>query len=388
MLEYILSPITNEAFVKEYWDRKPFYIQRRNPHYYDAILTLAQIDNYLSRNDIRFPSIRIAKNGKNIPTSLVSKFLSIGQYSTDELIDSDKLFTQLNEGATIFLQLMHTGINSLSDFVSQLEKQLKFKVETHLFLTPKNSQGLLAHYDTTSAFIMQIFGTKTWSVYEPTIELPLLNDTFDNTKHRQTHKIFEITLQPGDVIFIPKGFVHEAMTNNDTSLHITTVLCSTTWLDVFTILVDNLKSKRRFREASIVSMNPIDELASLKKTAREISEEHYSQTMLQQSFTTQIIDNKNRIFDYLNLSIIDQSTKLMIRPFISFNILLDEKTATVQFYNKRISFPAFTSDALNYIATNHEFIVKDISSLLDDKSKIVLTRKLIKEGFLKFATYE
>ncbi len=250
MLEYLLSPISVKSFVEDFWDTKPFFIQREAGNYYDKILDFDQVNSYLSGNDIRFPSIRIAKDGRDIPLNEYSNILSIGKYASEGLIDPDRLFDKLNSGASIFLQLMRSSIKTLSTFACELEKDLKFRVETHLFLTPNNSKGLTAHYDTTSSFIMQIYGEKKWIVYEPILNLPCVDQTFNRAEYNGSSKMFEVTLRAGDLMFLPRGFFHEAEAGDQVSLHVTTVLNSPTWIDYLSLAVGELKKTREFREST------------------------------------------------------------------------------------------------------------------------------------------
>ncbi len=390
MIEYILEPITLNTFVNDYWDKTPFYIQREKPDYYNNILTIEQVNEYLDRNDIRFPAIRMAKNGVGIPLSEYSSIISIGKYASEGLIDTDKFFNKFNNGATVFLQMMRSSVKSLSTFVSQLEKELRFRVETHLFLTPNHSQGLSAHYDTTSSFIMQVFGNKTWTVYKPILELPAIDQTFNMDTYSGSEKIFEVTLQPGDLIFIPRGFIHEAKTSNEMSLHITTVLCPPTWLDIFNLVVEGLKDDHEFRRSSINHLfkeSSVDNFTYLKKKVKALTNyRNIFQSLHDDTQARQVKDNTNRLFDYLNISKINNSSKLAKRKDINFAIIEHGKSVELKFYDKKIEFPNFVLEILNYITENDEFLIKDISNKLDDKGKLVLTRKLIKEGFLKIIT--
>jgi len=387
MLEYLLNPIPISSFVADYWDKAPFYILRKKRHYYDDILTIEQVNEYLSKNDIRFPSVNIAKKDYDIPLTDYSNVLSIGKYASEGLIDIDKLFDKFNNGASVFLQRMRSSIDSLASFVSQLEKELKFRIETHLFLTPENSQALSEHYDTTSSFIMQIYGTKTWIVSKPILELPAIDQIFNNTTYEGSDKIFEVTLHPGDLLFLPRGFIHQAKTSSDMSLHITTIFYPITWLDIFDKLIENLKDNREFRKSSIktsLSESSKSDFLFLKKQLKEGSNyKNIFVTLKETSQTRQVKDNSDRVNDYLHLSQINQQSILSRRKNINYEIIRTDKSVSLNFYGKKIEFPLFVFDELKYIAEQAEFSIANISNRIDDNGKLVLSRKLIKEGFLK-----
>ena len=381
MLKYLLGPTSVETFVNDYWDKYPLVVQRNSNDYYKDILTIEQVNEYLSKNDIRFPSINIAKEGSIVPLSEYSEIISIGKYASEGLIDTDKLFDKFNNGTSIFLQKMRSSIDTLASFVAQLERELKFRIETHIFLTPDNSQALSEHYDTTSSFIMQVYGSKTWIVSKPILELPTIEQLFNNNTYRGSEKLFEVTLQQGDLLFLPRGVIHQAKTSSEMSMHITSVLYPITWLDIFTTMVDELKNNREFRKSSV---NSDIKFSLLKEKVKKITNyKSIFQSLTEVTTERQVKDNSDRVFDYLNISKINISSKLARRKNINFEIIETDKTASLKFYDKKIDFPNFVFEILNYIKEYEEFSINDISSKLDDKGKLVLSRKLIKEGFLK-----
>ena len=97
-------------------------------------------------------------------------------------------------------------------------------VGANVYITPHDSQGLPAHHDDIEAFVVQLEGTKRWLLYAPTsINLP---DSYELASvpllGPPTH---DITLTPGDILYFPRGVVHQARTPlstaTDYSTHIT-----------------------------------------------------------------------------------------------------------------------------------------------------------------------
>ncbi|KAH6828619.1 hypothetical protein C2S53_006617 [Perilla frutescens var. hirtella] len=106
----------------------------------------------------------------------------------------------------------------------------------NLYLTPSDSQGLARHTDDHCVFVCQLAGVKRWKVFpRPDSQLPrlyepchYLHDLEDESN--EVHGYQQIVLKEGDVLYIPRGCPHEAITDvdndeNDTttkfSLHMT-----------------------------------------------------------------------------------------------------------------------------------------------------------------------
>ena len=92
-------------------------------------------------------------------------------------------------------------------------------------MTPAGSQGFAPHYDDIEAFLIQLEGTKHWKIYRPLEDEQFLS-RFSSKNFTQEEvdgfECFEVVLKPGDMLYIPKGVIHQAVTSTDEhSLHIT-----------------------------------------------------------------------------------------------------------------------------------------------------------------------
>ena len=110
-----------------------------------------------------------------------------------------------------------------------LQAALHHPVGANLYLTPARAQGFLPHADTHDVFVLQLHGTKEWHVSSPRVELPLAR--------RQSERLTlsdpkTYRLAPGDVLYLPRGFPHEALTGDSSSLHLTVGVYAFRWHDL------------------------------------------------------------------------------------------------------------------------------------------------------------
>ncbi len=97
--------------------------------------------------------------------------------------------------------------------------------------------------DDIDAFILQLEGKKHWRVYKPLNDdevLPL-KSSGDLDKHVMDgiKPFIDVVLEAGDLLYMPRGYIHQGSTHDDThSLHLT-VSCyqQHTWGDLFKILL-------------------------------------------------------------------------------------------------------------------------------------------------------
>ncbi|XP_026663693.2 uncharacterized protein LOC103715626 [Phoenix dactylifera] len=108
-------------------------------------------------------------------------------------------------------------------------------VGANLYMTPPGSQGLAKHYDDHCVFVCQLFGCKQWTISpRPTSILPRLYDPIGSLHGSESsmNGSMQILLKEGDILYVPRGYPHEAhtiideyeyrsKTSNDFSLHLT-----------------------------------------------------------------------------------------------------------------------------------------------------------------------
>ncbi len=388
IFEFLIAPISNNDFITKYWDKEFLYIPRDDFYYYSEILTISQMNDFLSHNNIRYPTIRLAKDGKEVPLDKYSNILSFGSYAAEGLINIDKLFSCYYDGATIVHQLMKYSINSLSKFTNALEKHFCFNVETTVYLTPENSQGFTAHYDTHSVFVLQICGSKIWRLYDNVKDLPTLDQNFVKAEYIDTEANQTIKLLPGDLLYVPRGLAHDAITTDGVSLHITVGVFPHLWLDYFKEGLQNLKEQVDFRKAPLNYLvgNEKEQEDTFNKLLdtfiSQLSESSILQVLSDKVIGRQMKDNSNRLLNFSKREAISLSSKLKKRTQIVFKITCDEHKVYLTFYNKTLSFSIEHRKAIEFITTVKSFQLKDITGLPTDRDKIVFSKKLIEEGFL------
>ena len=119
-------------------------------------------------------------------------------------------------------------------------------VYANAYLTPPNSYAVPAHADDRDVLVMQILGSKRWKIYKHVpVEYPFDEEqvgkngnVIDTSVLNDGGLCFrdkEVILYPGDVLYLPRGFVHEASTMYSAaglcgpSFHITVAIATHDW---------------------------------------------------------------------------------------------------------------------------------------------------------------
>lgn len=390
VFEKMIAPICTSDFIAKYWDADFLYISRNDPQYYSNILTINDINDFLSRNDIRYPAIRMTKDGSPIPIEKYTDTLSFGSYVSEGLVNIDKLLNCYYEGATIVHQLMKNSIERLSIFSNEIENEFGFNVGTTVYLTPNKSQGFTAHYDTHSVFVLQIYGTKTWRLYDTVKDLPTLDQHYVKAEYKPTDPKQVIKLFPGDLLYVPRGMAHDAITTDGVSLHLTLGVFPHLWQDHFKTGLEKLKDNLEFRKSPIeyILSGRSEPDTQLNKLLDEylatLSFAETAEVLSNKIINRQMVENAGRLKNYVNIDMVTIDTVFYRRRSIIFRIRREEKNVSLEFYNKTISFPISFEKVLDYIVSVDSFKPSEIKESLDEDETLALAKKLTLEGFLSF----
>lgn len=147
--------------------------------------------------------------------------------------DISKCEKAYKEGYTIALRGVEFRFECLATIVDGLASLFgQPSVGANIYLTPPSSQGLARHYDDHCVFVCQVFGAKQWKIFEPSLQLPRLYHSCDIINGVEAESSMaecrQFSLREGDILYIPRGFPHEACTEDEAptgsvgfSLHLT-----------------------------------------------------------------------------------------------------------------------------------------------------------------------
>jgi bifunctional lysine-specific demethylase and histidyl-hydroxylase NO66 len=183
------------------------------------------VDELIARRGLRTPFLRVARDGSTLPESAFTFGGGVGAGVTDQVSD-DKVRRLLDGGATVVLQGLQRTWTPIADFSQSLAEELGHPVQVNAYVTPAASQGFAAHYDVHDVFVVQVHGTKRWVVHPPVLTNPLRSQTWDARAGQveavaSRTPLMEADLAPGDVLYLPRGFVHSARALGGLTIHLT-----------------------------------------------------------------------------------------------------------------------------------------------------------------------
>jgi bifunctional lysine-specific demethylase and histidyl-hydroxylase NO66 len=243
-LDGFLSLQTMRDLLMGMSDTIPFYYGK------DLNVTRYETDSKGIKRRVSFDLVKSSPlQSKNIADSINDPCTESNDDDLYVRVDPQVLWSQYEHNCcTIRLLRPQEHIPAIHSLLSLLELEWGCMVGANAYLTPPGqSQGFAPHYDDIDAFILQLEGYKRWKVYaplDPVNKLPRISShDFTPTDLLHVTPVLDVVLGPGDVLYMPRGWIHEATTLpsrevHGHSLHLTvSAMQQWAWADLMEIVV-------------------------------------------------------------------------------------------------------------------------------------------------------
>ncbi|KAL9696529.1 hypothetical protein quinque_016108 [Culex quinquefasciatus] len=236
---WVIGPSTTvDEFMAQFWEKKPFLVQRNDPTYYANLLSRGKIDEMLRNNNIEYT--------KNLDVTSYREGVRETHNPDGRALPPD-VWSFYEEGCSIRMLNPQTYLPGVYEMNVKLQEFFHCMTGSNFYLTPPNSQGFAPHYDDIEAFVLQVEGRKHWKLYSPrTASEVLARVSSPNfTQEEIGVPILEVTLEPGDLLYFPRGIIHQASTvPGHHSLHVTmSVYQKNSWADLLELYLPHALSQ-------------------------------------------------------------------------------------------------------------------------------------------------
>lgn len=189
------------------------------------LLDIPAIDDLLSQRGLRTPFLRVARDGRTLADAEFTRGGGVGAAVADQL-DDTALLRLFADGHTLVLQGLHRTHPPVLAFAQDLAADLGHPVQVNAYVTPAQSRGFSAHYDVHDVFVLQTVGEKRWRLHPPVHAHPLRDQPWQGREAAVAERAaeearIEITLRAGDVLYVPRGWLHSATALGGVSAHLT-----------------------------------------------------------------------------------------------------------------------------------------------------------------------
>ena len=382
------------AFVRDHWAKAPLLRRGAGPGGFDDLLSLDDVDRILSTTSPRTPAFRMVKDGKPLPPSAYTKSGRMGSQPLQDLADPGRIFDQFARGATIVLQSLQRYWPPLTALSRDLELFLTHPVQVNAYLTPPASRGLGVHPDTHDVFVLPVHGRKLWQVWDAALPFPLGHQKQlpPGAESPTEAPLVSAELAPGDCLYVPRGFRHAARTAETASLHLTVGMLTRNWNDLLREVVELATEEAWFRESLPVGFTTdpgsleaslAERVAELRAFLDKVDLARVAEGAARRFWAARPPSLQGQLRQLLTLDALDDATVLARRPGATCRLRVAGDRLELLLGDRTLTMPAALEPALRQVLAADRLTPADLGGHLDGPSRLVLARRLVREGLLQ-----
>jgi hypothetical protein len=338
-------------------------------------LSFDDVDHLLTSTAIRTPAVRLAQDGAVLPASSYTRGATLAGRPLTGLVDPRKVFDLFDGGATVVLQGLHRYWPPLTALVAELEHTLGHPCQANAYLTPPGSQGFAVHTDSHDVFVFQTHGSKVWEVHED-------------------GEATTVVLEPGVSMYLPTGTPHAARAQDTVSLHVTVGINQVTWRDVLGRAVRGLVEQvgdehlpaGYLADPGVLRDGLSERLERLASALREIDPAGAANREVERFLTSRAPAQRGGLRDRVAARDLGDDTPLVRRPGRPCVLVPDGERLRVLLGDRELRVPAHLAPALEEVRMRSSLCPRDLAGVLDAQSRLVLCRRLVREGLLEVGT--
>ncbi|WP_293334577.1 JmjC domain-containing protein [Mycobacterium sp.] len=205
-----------QDFLDKVWTLTHHHVERDSADYLECLLAGPSAMEELLTAFRREPS------GVRLMRGSDKKRASESHLLADGSLDLVGVRNDFSAGFTIVVDGVERYLRPIASLARSIEVELNFPVQVNAYVTPPGSRGLVPHYDDHDVLILQVHGSKIWHLYDEAHIPPhqmMLRDKAVPADGLPPPT--DLRLNVGDVLYLPRGLVHAADSEDVPSVHLT-----------------------------------------------------------------------------------------------------------------------------------------------------------------------
>jgi ribosomal protein L16 Arg81 hydroxylase len=373
----LIAPVAEEEFRTHYWEQKPLIVHRGDPDYYGDLFTLQDFDEAITRTP-DYVKIANATANKNV------------SYKGAMVKGLESVLADMRDGATLVLDQLHHREPKLGLLCRLLEPELGHGFQTNLYLTPPHGKGFTPHWDNHDVFVLQVLGSKHWQIEKERRTFPAMGESMGDDGRELRGGLTSFTIKQGDLIYIPRGYVHAAECGSEPSLHITFGVTAIFLEDLLHATIKAaVKKDPRLRAALPLGFmrGGGERIVNVAAAAlRETADETFLSAVVDE-FRDELVkkfplDTSGQVANFFQATPLTAGDVVGPRRGIVYRMHVGDDSVRLNFGTRSIVFPGFLREALDFALNTPAYAIRDIAGELEDGERIVFIERLMQEGLV------
>jgi hypothetical protein len=212
-LASLLSPADEQSFIKHFLSKCRMHVQSVDNRRAESLLSWDTINRLLESDRLPPSRVKLVRANMVIPPMIYRGGDEASQ------INPRALNSLLPQGVSIVIDSIEEYVPHLGRLADSIERRLAHRVWINTYLSFGRGKAFKPHWDNHDVIIVQLHGTKRWRSFGVPNPPP-------TRKHRDGDPVpkeveWEGMMRAGDVLYLPRGEVHEAELETADAVHLT-----------------------------------------------------------------------------------------------------------------------------------------------------------------------
>jgi lysine-specific demethylase/histidyl-hydroxylase NO66 len=249
--EDLIAPLSTEEFLEDWYGKRPLHRRARDsdlrgPIGWKELNELLALPSHWSESNIKLIINGVAVGGEHYLDG-VDTLGGVVRRANPAKVN---VFLQM--GASLLAAAIHEISPQVRALAASLSEQFGGRAEANAYCSFKGIQAFKSHFDVHEVFAIQCEGEKVWNLYENRANAPVEGLRGDNAQAvidaSKGRVATQVRMRPGDMLYIPRGFCHDALASSGESLHVTFSVTPLDGRSLFRILEEEAILDAAFRE--------------------------------------------------------------------------------------------------------------------------------------------
>jgi len=247
----LIAPLSEETFFAEYYGKKPLHLKGAAANG-ARVMDFGGLNALLGLSSVwTNRSLHLVLDKKPVPKEDYCREVP-GLGGRVVQADPGKVRAWLAKGASAVLNNIDTLSAPLQAVAEALEQGVWGHCQANLYCSFKEHQAFDSHFDTHEVFALHTEGTKTWRIYSGRIDNPVSHPMFTEQPgsfHMKARGevLFEAHMEPGDLLYIPRGQYHDALASSEACIHVAFGVIPLRGLDLLHLMEEACTADPLFR---------------------------------------------------------------------------------------------------------------------------------------------
>jgi len=251
--EALLAPIAPAEFLESVRLQAPLHVPAPDPERFAGVMSWADLTALVNQSSIWSPaSLHLVHHNRRLAAEEYCRRERTREGADGWVPDLERVRGWLASGASLVLNDIAELTPGVKQVARLLAETLGAKVQANLYCSWQAEPGFGSHFDVHEVFALHVAGRKTWRIYGRHIEDPIAHPRF-RTLGQDFHERHkgplgqEVRMAPGDLLYIPRGWYHDALAESAGTIHVAFGVIGPIGLDFLSLLYERAVEDPLFR---------------------------------------------------------------------------------------------------------------------------------------------